>query len=354
MDDSVPIPRRGRGAAVNPPNRFERLHVQLDPAELTEDERRQVATEVLRDTSRSALSRNDSPDLPFRWSTNPYRGCEHACPYCYARPTHEFLGFSAGLDFETRIVAKPDLPDLLSQAFQKSSWTPELVVLSGNTDPYQPVERKLELTRRCLEVFVRHRNPVGVITKNALVLRDLDLLQELAALDLVHVTISLTTLRDEIAGPMEPRASRPAARLHAIEQLAAAGIPVGVNAAPLIPGLTDEELPAILEAAAGHGATMAGYMVVRLPGPVEGIFTEWLRRTFPDRADRVLNRIRESRGGKINESRFGHRMRTQGPWAAVLDQLFRTACARHGLGRRFPVVATSHFQRMPGGQLGLF
>jgi DNA repair photolyase len=354
MDDHAPLPRRGRATTENTPNRFERLHLAPDPEDPAEEAARPLLTEVLRDTSRSALSRNDSPDLPFRWSLNPYRGCEHGCPYCYARPSHEYLGFSAGLDFETRIVAKPDLPDLLAKTYQKASWQPEVVVVSGNTDPYQPIERKMELTRRCLEVFVRHRHPVGLITKNALVLRDLDMLRELAALDLVYVTVSLTTLRDEIAGPMEPRASRPARRLHAIERLAEAGVPVGVNAAPLIPGLTDEELPAILAAAAGAGATMAGYMVVRLPGPVEPIFTAWLRRTFPDRAERVLNRLREVRGGHINEARFGHRMRTQGPWGDVLRQMFCSVCARHGLGPRYPELATHHFRRLPGGQMGLF
>ncbi len=350
----APLPRRGRAAAVNPVGRFPRLDVTLDPAALDDDERRRVETVVLRDTTRTALASNDSPDLPFSHSLNPYRGCEHGCPYCFARPSHEYLGFSAGLDFETRIVAKPDLPRLLAEAFQKPSWRPQTVALSGNTDPYQPVERKLEITRGCLEVLLRHRNPVGLITKNALVTRDLDVLRELAALDLVRVTLSVTTLRDDLAGPMEPRASRPAARLRAVEALAEAGVPVGVNAAPLIPGLTDEELPAILRAAADAGATSAGYMLVRLPGAVAEVFEEWLRRTLPDRADRVLHRIREGKGGRLNDPRFGHRFRSDGPYADAVRQVFRAEVRRLGLNRERTPLATGHFRRLAGGQMDLF
>ncbi|MDX1532114.1 MAG: radical SAM protein, partial [Rhodothermales bacterium] len=235
MADALP-PRRGRAAARNTPNRFERLHVEPDAAALVEADGAEAAgrvpTRFFRDTTRTALARNDSPDLPFRYGLNPYRGCEHGCAYCYARPSHEYLGFSAGLDFETKIVVKPEVPRLLAEAFQKPSWEPQVVALSGNTDPYQPVERRLELTRRCLEVFLRHRNPVGLITKNALVLRDLDLLRELAAFDGVAVRISLTSLRDEVTNAMEPRTSRPALRLKAIRALAEAGVPVGVMAAP--------------------------------------------------------------------------------------------------------------------------
>ena len=350
----APLPRRGRAAAINPAGRFERLETVLDPAALSDDERQRVATDVYRDATRSALATNDSPDLPFTYSLNPYRGCEHGCPYCFARPSHEFLGFSAGLDFETQIVAKPDLPRLLSEAFQRASWRPQTVALSGNTDPYQPVERRLGITRGCLEVLLRHRNPVGLITKNALVTRDLDVLRELAALDLVRVTLSITTLRDDLAGAMEPRASRPAARLRALERLAEAGVPVGVNAAPLIPGLTDEELPAILRAAADAGATQAGYMLVRLPGAVADVFEEWLRRTLPDRADRVLNRIREGKGGRLNDPRFGHRFRSTGAYADAVRQVFRAEARRLGLAAPRLPLATHHFRRLAGGQLGLF
>ena len=349
-----PLPRRGRAAAVNPVGRFPRLDTTLDPAALDDAERQRVATQVFRDTTRTALATNDSPDLPFSHSLNPYRGCEHGCPYCFARPSHEYLGFSAGLDFETKIVAKPDLPRLLSLALQRKSWVPETVALSGNTDPYQPIERQLEITRGCLKVLLRHRNPVGLITKNALVTRDLDVLRELAALDLVRVTLSITTLRDDLAGSMEPRASRPAARLKAVEALAAAGVPVGVNAAPLIPGLTDEALPAILRAAAGAGATRAGYMLVRLPGAVQEVFEEWLRRTLPDRADRVLHRVREGKGGRLNDPRFGHRFRSTGPYADAVRQVFRAEVRRLGLNRGRQPLATHHFRRLPGGQMDLF
>jgi DNA repair photolyase len=355
-----PLPR-GRGTAENPPNRFDRLHVEPDPESLDADDlpradgaRRQAERVLFADTTRTPFSRNDSPDIPFRWGLNPYRGCEHGCPYCFARPTHEYLGFSPGLDFETKLVVKPELPRLIGEAFQKPSWRPEVVIVSGNTDPYQPVERKLGLTRRCLAVFAHHRNPVGIITKNALVTRDLDLLRELAARDLIHVLVSVTTLRDAVAGPMEPRASRPAERLEAVARLAEAGVPVGVNVAPVIPGLTDEELPAIVAAAAAHGAGAAFYQVVRLPGPVAPLFEAWLRRHFPDRVEKVLGRLRTLRDGKLNDPRFGHRFRTEGPWADVLRGLFRSACAQHGLDRGLPPFAVHHFRRLHGGQLDLF
>jgi DNA repair photolyase len=231
---------RGRGAGWNPPNRFEpyRIEVSADDVDAADDGPRRLETELLVDTSRSILAENDSPDVPFRYSLNPYRGCEHGCVYCYARPSHEYLGFSAGLDFESRILVKPDAPNLLDGALRRPGWVPQTVALSGNTDCYQPVERRLELSRRCLEVFARHRNPVAVITKNALVTRDLDLLGELATLDLAAVTVSITTLDSDLARTMEPRASTPARRLEAVEQLASAGVPVGVNIAPVVPDST--------------------------------------------------------------------------------------------------------------------
>ena len=349
-----PLPRRGRGAALNPPNRYDRLHLDFDTEALDDDERRRVPTQFFPDTSRTILAKNTSPDIPFTWGLNPYRGCEHGCVYCYARPSHEHLGFSAGLDFESKIVVKHDAPRLLAETFQKPSWTPAIVAMSGNTDCYQPVERKLRLTRGCLAVFARHRNPVAIVTKNALVLRDLDLLAELAAHDAVHVFVSLTSLRDDLVGAMEPRTSRPAARLKAIEGLAKAGIPVGVLLAPLVPGLTDEEVPALLRAAADHGAQTAAYQLLRLPGPVEDLFQEWIRRTYPDRADAVLNRLRAMRGGHLNDQRFGHRMRGSGEWAAVLDRLFKTNRTRTGLDGKLPPLSTAHFRRLRGGQMGLF
>jgi DNA repair photolyase len=350
----APIPPRGRGAAENPPNRFDRVHLELDVVEPGEDARRQVKTELLHDTTRSALSRNTSPDIPFDYSLNPYRGCEHGCSYCYARPTHEYLGFSPGLDFETKIVVKPDAPRLLSEAFQKPSWTPAVVSVSGATDPYQPVERRLRLTRACLEVFLRHRNPVSIITKNALVTRDLDLLRALAALGLVHVRLSITSLRDDVIRAMEPRTSRPAARLRAVRTLAEAGVPVAVHAAPIIPGLTDEELPAIYAAAAEAGAQSAGFMVVRLPGAVGELFPAWLRQHFPDRYEKVMGRLTEVRGGRLDEGRFHERFRLHGPWAEALRQVARIAARRHGLDRPLPPLATHHFRRLAKGQMDLF
>lgn len=354
MDTTLPLQRRGRGAAENPANRFDRLRAEVDPGELEEDERRRVKTEFFRDTTRKILSKNNSPDINFRFGLNPYRGCEHGCIYCYARPTHEYLGFSAGLDFETKIVVKYDAPRLLSEAFQKPSWKPQMICLSGNTDCYQPIERKLNITRDCLEVFLKHRNPVGIITKNALITRDIDLLSEIAQFNTVRVIVSVTSLRDEITNKMEPRTSRPAARMKAIEKLAAAGVPVGVNVAPIIPGLTDQEIPEILKACAEHGAQSAGYTIVRLPGAVEQIFPAWLKRTFPDRADKVLNRIRSLRGGELVENRFHKRMRAEGEWGNVIRQVFQAARAKYGLDQRRPPVSTEHFRRLAAGQMDLF
>jgi DNA repair photolyase len=273
---------------------------------------------------------------------------------CYARPSHEYLGFSAGLDFETRILVKENAPELLEAAFQKKSWEPQVVILSGNTDPYQPAERKLEVSRRCLEVFLRHRNPVGIITKNYLVTRDLDILAQLAEFDCVAVQLSITSLRDEITNVMEPRTSRAARRLDAIRKLSAAGIPVGVMVAPIIPGLTDEEVPAILEAAAEAGATRAGYTVVRLNGSVEPVFAEWIQRAFPDRAQKVLNRIRDVHRGQLNDSRFGKRQRGDGIWAETIGKMFRTNCERLGLNAHRHELSTAHFKRLRGGQMDMF
>lgn len=343
-----PIPRRGRGAALNPAGRFETRHLEVDASMLEEDERRSVATRTLRDASRSVLARNDSPDVPFSYSLNPYRGCEHGCSYCYARPSHEYLGFSAGLDFETRILVKSDAPRLLEEAFRKPSWIPQVVALSGNTDPYQPVERRLGLTRSCLEVFLRYRNPVSIVTKNHLVTRDLDLLSEMAKLRLVHVSLSVTSLDDELIGAMEPRTSRPSRRLEAVRRLAGSGVPVGVLVAPVIPGLTDEEMPAILEAAAGSGAGRASYIVLRLPGAVEPIFLEWLQRERPLRYRKVVGRLESLRGGRLNDSRFGSRMAGTGPWARVFSRLFHVSAARLGLNGPDEPLATHHFRRDQG------
>lgn len=344
--------QKGRGAIANPANRFDRLDVSWDP-EWLEHERAhgekgwRAATEFYDDTTRGALSENNSPDLGFRWGLNPYRGCEHGCSYCYARPTHEYLGFSAGLDFETRIMVKRDAPRLLEERFRSRSWRVEPILLSGNTDCYQPVERRLGITRACLEVFLRWRHPLLLITKNALVLRDLELLRGLAAHNLVSVTVSVTTLDPELAAAMEPRASAPRRRLEAIAALTAAGVPVRVNTAPLIPGLNDHEMPAILSAAAERGATAGNYIVLRLPHGVKEIFLEWLERHFPERRAKVEAAIREVRGGELSDSRFGVRMRGEGVRADAIARLFQVTCRRLGLDREQPSLATHLFQRPP-------
>jgi DNA repair photolyase len=345
-DSAVPA-RRGRGAGINPPNRFNRFHSTEDPGALDADELRQVATEFIKDTSKTILATNNSPDLPFTFSLNPYRGCEHGCVYCYARPSHEFLGYSAGLDFETKIVVKYEAPQLLSDYLRKRSWVPQLVLVSGNTDPYQPAERKLQLTRKCLEVFRDYRNPVCIITKNALVTRDLDILQDLAADNLVHVTVSITSLDDDVIRKMEPRTSRPAARLDAIEALASRGISVGVNVAPIIPGLTDEEMPQIMKAAADAGATVANYIVVRLPGPVADLFLEWVERCYPNRVNRIIHRIEDLRAGKLNDSRWGVRMRGEGEWSRIINELFHATRQKLNLATDIAPLATDLFRVPP-------
>jgi DNA repair photolyase len=344
----------GRGAAGNPKNRFERIEVDPDPAEHDAEESR-PETVYLRDHSRSIIARNASPDIGFDASINPYRGCTHGCLYCYARPTHEYLGLSAGLDFETKVLVKEDAPELLRKELSSRRWKPEVLSMSGVTDPYQPVEKKLRITRRCLEVLAEFRNPVVVVTKNYLVTRDIDLLSNLARHAAAAVAISLTTLDDDLRRVMEPRTSRPTRRLGAIEKLAGAGIPVGVMMAPVIPGLTDHELPALISAAAGAGATFAAYTPVRLPGAVRPIFEDWLARHFPERKDKVLNRIRSIRDGNLNDPRFVSRMRGEGIFADHIDQLFSISCRRTGIERgSFPRLSTAAFRNNGDAQPGLF
>jgi DNA repair photolyase len=348
-------PLDGRGTRENPENRFERIHVEIDDVEGDEDDEqgeRREPTVFYRDSSRTALAENDSPDLSFRFSLNPYRGCEHGCIYCYARPTHEYLSFSAGLDFEQRIMVKEDAPALLRQAFASPRWDPQIVSLSGNTDCYQPVERRLGLTRRCLEVFAEFRNPVGVITKSALVTRDADLLADLARDNAAAVFLSVTTLDPDVARRMEPRAATPEKRIAAIETLSRAGVPVGVMVAPVVPGLNDSEIPAILERASAAGARSASWVLLRLPQPVDQLFDEWLERNFPDRKERVLGRIRQCRDGRLYDSRFGHRQRGTGVYADQIRSLFDVAARRARLGEALPPLNTAAFRR-PGQQLRL-
>jgi DNA repair photolyase len=344
---------RGRGTASNPPNRFDGRSVIPDP-EAADPEEPLPRTQFLKDSARSIIATNDSPDLGFDASINPYRGCEHGCVYCYARPYHEFLGFSSGLDFETKILVKEAAPELLRRELEAPKWRPRVLAMSGVTDAYQPVERRLGLTRRCLEVLVEFRNPVLVITKNHLVTRDADLLAELARHRAAAVVLSITTLDADLARHLEPRTSTPARRLAAIEALAKAGVPVGVNVAPVIPGLTDSEIPAILKAAAAAGASFAGHSVVRLPHAVKELFEKWLEEHFPDRKQKVLHRIRGVRDGALNDPRFGSRMTGEGVYAEQIGALFELSRKKAKLSGDPPPLSAEGFRLPPGPQLTLF
>ena len=326
--------RTGRGTELRPPNRFDRLALeQVDEPlpELAEAPAQPEATQVSRDTTRSIINPVDSPDLGFKWTVNPYRGCEHGCIYCYARPYHELLGFNCGIDFETRIVAKHDAPDLLRRALAEPSWRGEPIVMSGVTDCYQPIESKLQITRRCLEVFVECRQPVRIATKSRLVLRDLDLLQELNRHDAVQIAVSITSLDNRLAAKLEPRAGSPSDRLWMVRRLASAGLPVTVLVAPVIPAITDAQMPAILKAAADAGASGAGWELLRLPHQVKDLFDDWLGRHFPARRQRVLNLLRQAHGGKLYNSTFGHRLTGAGPYADQLRNTFTVFAKRYGL-----------------------
>jgi DNA repair photolyase len=346
-------PIRGRGASDNPANRFEPLEVVRDDWHDPDDPAPQ--TVLLRDDSRCAIARNDSPDVGFDASVNPYRGCEHGCIYCYARPNHEYLGFSAGLDFETKILVKARAPELLRAELSSPRWSPRTILLSGVTDPYQPAERRLQVTRRCLEVLAEFRNPVAITTKSYLVARDADLLGELARHAAAAVCLSLTTLDDRLARVIEPRASASGRRLAAIARLAEAGVPMGVNVAPVIPGLTDHELPRILRAAAAAGASFAAYIMLRLPYGVAPLFERWLGQHFPGRKGKVLNRIREVRGGRLYDSRFRVRGTGEGRYAEHVARLFQVSCRKLGLDGKAPPLSASAFRRPTrGAQLQLF
>ena len=340
-----------RGATGNPPNRFERLQVILD--EEVAFEKRSPATSYFRDDAQTIISRTESPDIGFEASINPYRGCEHGCSYCYARPYHEYLGFSAGLDFETRILVKAGAPDLLRAQLSSPSWKPQVLAMSGVTDCYQPVERRLQITRRCLQVLAEFRNPVAIVTKNFLVTRDVDILADLAGVQAARVSLSITTLNADLARRLEPRASLPRHRLEAIRKLHSRGIAVSVLVAPVIPGLNEHEIPAILAAARRAGAIHAGYALLRLPHGVKEIFSDWLAENLPDARERILSRIRDVRGGSLNDSRFGIRMRGEGVEAEAICRLFEVSAAREGLTTSPPVLSTAAFRRPGGEQLEL-
>lgn len=343
---------RGRGAGFNPPNRFiDAAYVEHD--EVDEPYVPSLELELLPDASKSLIASNDSPDLSFDRSVNPYRGCEHGCSYCFARPTHEYLGYSAGIDFETKILVKHDAPKLLRQELMRKSWQPQVVFFSGVTDCYQPIERRLQLTRQCLEVLAEFRNPAIVLSKNALVARDIDVFARLAEHHAIRVMLSITSLDADLIGLMEPRTSRPKARLGALRRLSGAGIPCGVMIGPIIPGLTDHEVPSILEAAAKAGAQVASWTALRLPHAVAPIFQDWLQRAVPGQASKILSKVRGMREGKLNESDYFRRHRPAGAEMAMVKSMFEVTCKRLGLNREIPPLSTASFQR-PGEQLGLF
>ncbi len=337
---------KGRGASGNPVNRFAPLSVEPDP-EAAAEERSGLQTRFYVDASETIITFNSSPDLPFSASINPYRGCEHGCAYCYARPTHEYLGLSAGLDFETKIMVKERAPALLRRELSAAKWKPQVIAMSGVTDPYQPAERRLGLTRACLSTLLEFRNPVGIVTKNRLVARDADILGEMAALNLCHVHLSINSLDADLARKMEPRTSSPQGRLEAISALAQKGVPVGVLVAPVIPGLNDHELPALLEAVAAAGARSANFILLRLPHGVGDLFFDWLRQHFPLKARRVEERLRAARGGALNRSAFGERFRGQGIFAEQIRLLYEAGMRRAGLDRELPPLSVDKFRRPP-------
>ena len=359
LDLPPPDPRqrlKARGAASTPKGRFEPWErvIEDDGWDMVEEERL-LRTEITVEHPRSIITRNDSPDVPFDRSVNPYRGCEHGCIYCFARPTHGYLGLSAGLDFETRIVAKPEAPELLARELSKRGYAPAVLAIGTATDPYQPAEAKMGIMRRLLEVLRDFGHPVAIVTRGAGVLRDLDILSEMAARGLVHVGISLTTLDEDLARKMEPRAPAPQTRLRMMRELSRAGVPLRGMAAPIIPGLTDHALEAILTEARRAGARAASYIPLRLPHEVAPLFADWLARHTPARAERVLNAIAAFRGGKLNDPRFGSRMEGEGTEAELLARRFEVSCRRLGFGT-LPPLDLTQFRVPPraGDQLELF
>jgi DNA repair photolyase len=343
---------KGRGSAENPASRFEKI--EYIPLEIGTEAGTIPKTVFYKDNSRTIISYNDSPDVGFDASINPYRGCEHGCVYCYARPTHEYLGLSAGLDFETKIFVKEDAPELLRRELSSPKWQPRPVAISGVTDPYQPAENHFRLTRACLKVFEEFRNPVGIVTKNHLVTRDIDILKGLTEHQAVVVAVSITTLNPKLARVMEPRASQPEIRLKAIQKLAANGIPVIVMVAPVIPGLTDHEIPWIIQKAVEAGAIKAGYVMLRLPYGVADLFQSWLDRHFPDKKNKILSRIKMIRGGRFNSTEFHQRMRGEGVFANQVEELFEISCRRAGISGSKIHLSTKAFRRPVSPQLALF
>jgi DNA repair photolyase len=347
---------KGRGSQVNTKNKFlKNRYVEEHDEVLDEPLLSDEKTQIFYEHPKKIVNEVKSPDIWSKYSMNPYQGCEHGCIYCYARNTHEYWGYSAGLDFERKIIAKPNAAALLEKQFMNKNWEVAPIMFSGNTDCYQPIERKLGITRQMLEVLLKFRHPAGMITKNQLILRDLDLLQEMAKLKLIRVMITITSLKEDLRLKMEPRTATAKNRLKVIEQLSKANIPVGVMTAPIIPGLNSDEIPNLIKAAADHGARNAGLTIVRLNGAVAEIFTDWLHKNFPDAADKVLNHIKAAHGGQLNDSRYGTRMRGEGNMAASIKQLFNMAVKKHLSGKdKFEFDLTAF--RRPGEvqQLELF
>lgn len=347
---------RGRGALSNASSRYDsEARVLCDDAWSSEDDLPPLKTEVLRDSSRTIITRNKSPDISFEQSINPYKGCEHGCIYCFARPTHAYLGLSPGADFESRIFAKPNAAELLEKELSAPNYVPKVIAMGTNTDPYQPIERERRITRSILEVLSRFHHPVGIVTKSALILRDLDILAPMAERGLAKVALSVTTLDRRLARTMEPRATTPQKRLHAIETIADAGIPVGVMFAPVIPALNDDELESVLEAASEAGAISAGYVLLRLPLEIKDLFREWLEANEPGRAKHVMSLIRQMRGGKDYDSQWHTRMKGTGPYAEMIAKRFQMAVRRLGLNREQVPLVLNRFKRPPqlGEQLAL-
>jgi DNA repair photolyase len=347
---------KGRGAQINTKNRFESREFVLEHFEgIDELPDVDIKTEVFIEHPKAMLNRNNSPDLSFVYSLNPYQGCEHGCIYCYARNSHQYWGYSAGLDFEQKIIVKPNAPAILRAELSRKNYKPEKTMMSGNTDCYQPLERKMKITRGLLEVFYDFRHPVGLITKNSLILRDIDILSEMAKLNLVSVMVSITSLREDVRLMLEPRTAIARNRMRVIEELTLAGVPAGIMTAPIIPGLNSDEIPDLIKTAANHGANGAGYTMVRLNGSVKDLFKDWLFKTMPDAADKIWHHIMETHGGQVNDSRFGTRMQGEGKIAESIRQLFELSVKRYMSGRSFPNKDYSLF-RVPGKpqQLDLF
>jgi DNA repair photolyase len=347
--------KKGRGAQFNPKNRFLQNEYVQDHIEAIDDwEQENRKTQYIIDDSKTIVNKVNSPDVGMLFSLNPYQGCEHGCIYCYARNSHEYWGYSAGLDFESRIVVKKSAPTLLRKLFQSKGWEPATISISGNTDCYQPIERSMKITRQLLEVCLEHRNPVSILTKNALVLRDLDIIQEMAKLNLVSVFTSITSLKEDVRMLLEPRTSTYKTRLKIVETMAKHHIPTGIMNAPLIPGLNDTHSHDVLKAAAEAGAQWAGYTIVRLNGAIGDIFKDWLYKAFPDGADKIWHRIEDCHNGNVNDSRYGTRMKGDGNFAAIISQQFKLFCKKYGLNTARIQLDTSQFRRLKNGQQELF